>query len=296
MPHWSEGFIRTNHIKIHYYRTGGDKPVVVLNHGAGDDGLCFTRVAKQLEADYDLLLPDARGHGRSGSGRIDYSTQAHVEDLAGLIRSLHLGRLALGGHSMGANTALNLAATYPELVRGVFLEDPLLILPGEKFNPPPEQGERSTQGEEVGRMVARHMRRMARFMRIMKLLPGFIGECLARIASPTYPDDEIKPWVASRKRVSFDFLNALASAEMIPADPLEVVRKITVPVVLVIGDREKMSLVSQETAAEAARQNTLVKVVHLAGAGHDIRRMRFDGYMRAIKEFLKAVYPEAGNS
>jgi N-formylmaleamate deformylase len=263
--------------------------VVVLNHGAGDDGLCFTRVAKQLEADYDLILPDARGHGRSGSGRGEYSTRARVEDLAGLIQALQLRRLVVGGHSMGADAALSLAATYPELVRGVFLEDPPIILPGEKFTLPPEQGGRSIQGEQIGRM-------MARFMRLIKLLPAFLGEHLARRDSPAYPDDEIKPWVASKKRVSFDFLNSLASSQMLLDDPLAVVRKITVPVVLVIGDREKMSLVSQETAAEASRQNRLVKVVHLVGASHDIRRTRFDGYMGALKEFLEEMYPKAGKS
>jgi N-formylmaleamate deformylase len=294
MPHYIEGFVtdgfvRANNIKIHYYRTGGGKPVVVLNHGAGDDGLCFTRVAKQLEADYDLVLPDARGHGRSSSGRGDYSTSAHVEDLAGLIQTLQLGRVALGGHSMGADTAMSLAATHPELVRGVFLEDPPIILPGEKFNLPPEQGGQSIQGDEIGKM-------MARSMRLIKLLPAFIGERMARRTSPTYPDDEIKPWVASKKRLSFDFLNALASTEMLPADPLEMMRKIIVPVVLVIGDREKMSIVSQETAAEVARQNNLVKVVHLAGASHDIRRTRFNGYMGALKEFLEDMYPRAGRS
>jgi N-formylmaleamate deformylase len=285
MPHWTEGFIRANNIKIHYYRTGVGKPVVVLNHGAGDDGLCFMRVARELEVDYDLILPDARGHGRSGSGKGDYSTEARVEDLARLIRALNLDQPVVGGHSMGADTAMSLAATHPELVRGVFLEDPPIILPGEKFELPQEQGGGSIQGQEIGKM-------MARYMRMMKLLPAFIGERLARKASPTYPDDEIKPWINSKKRVSFDFLNSLASTEMMAADPLAVMRKISVPVVLVIGDREKMSIVSPETAAEATRQNNLVRVVHMAGASHDIRRTRFDGYMRALREFLEEMYTE----
>jgi pimeloyl-ACP methyl ester carboxylesterase len=50
MPKWSEGDVHVNGIKIHYYRTGGDKPSVVINHGAGDDGLCWMRIVKEIDA------------------------------------------------------------------------------------------------------------------------------------------------------------------------------------------------------------------------------------------------------
>ncbi len=36
-------------IHLHYTRTGGDKPAVVLAHGFSDDGLCWTPVAEILE-------------------------------------------------------------------------------------------------------------------------------------------------------------------------------------------------------------------------------------------------------
>ena len=133
MTTWSDGSVSANNIEIHYYRTGGSKPPVVINHGAGDDGLCFTRVVKELEQDYDMIMPDARGHGRSDTGKKDYSTQQHVEDLVGLIRALKLDRPVVGGHSMGAYTSMDLAAHYPDLTRGIFLEDPPIILPGQIF-------------------------------------------------------------------------------------------------------------------------------------------------------------------
>jgi hypothetical protein len=31
MSNWSDGYVNSNGIKIHYYRTGGDKPKVVFN-------------------------------------------------------------------------------------------------------------------------------------------------------------------------------------------------------------------------------------------------------------------------
>ena len=58
---WYEGDVGANGIRIHYARTGGDKPPVILAHGAGDDGLCWTRVAKELEATYDVVIPTVAG-------------------------------------------------------------------------------------------------------------------------------------------------------------------------------------------------------------------------------------------
>jgi N-formylmaleamate deformylase len=279
MSKWSEGYVNSNGLKIHYYRTGGDKPKVVFNHGAGDDGLCWTRVVEELEDDYDVIMVDARGHGKTSSGKGDYSTGQRVADLAGLIQTLHLDRPVVGGHSMGADTAMNFAAAHPEMTRGIFLEDPPIILPGEKFG----DGKQELKADDIGRM-------MARFMKMFKVLPKFIATRMAKKGSPTYPDNEIIPWVNSKKRVSFNFLNSLASMDMGIADPFEVFKNIPVPVLLIIGDKEKMSIVSTESAQRAANLNDKVKVVHLAGASHDIRRTRFDGYMPALQDFLKDIY------
>lgn len=275
----SDGYVIGNGIKIHYYRTGGDKPQVVINHGAGDDGLCWTRVAMELEKDYDVILPDARGHGKSASGKKDYSTKQRAADLAGLIQELKLEQPVVGGHSMGAEASMHLASNYPDLTRGIFLEDPPIILPGEKLG----SGDQSVRMEDVGKM-------MAKFMRMFKLMPKFIGLRLARKASPTYPDTEILPWINSKKRVSFDFLKSMATMGMDSSDPFEVFRRITVPILLFIGDREKMSIVSQETAQKVVQVNNKIQLVHLQGASHDIRRTRFDGYMPALKIFLEEIY------
>ncbi len=279
MPKWADGYVTANSIQIHYYRTGGDKPQVVINHGAGDDGLCWSRVAMELEQDYDLILPDARGHGKSASGKGEYCTFQQVADLVGIIPALKLDRPVIGGHSMGAQPCLHLAANYPDLTRGIFLEDPPIFLTGEKFG----GGEQTLKMEDVGKM-------MARYMRMFKLMPKFIGLRMARKASPTYPDIELLPWIDSKRRVSFDFLNSLPAMKMDSSEPLEIFRKITVPILLFIGDKEKMSIVSRETGQAIARCNDQIRLVHLVGASHDIRRTRFEGYLPALKEFLGEVF------
>lgn len=279
MSTWSDGYIHSNGLRIHYYRTGGNKPQIIFNHGSGDDGLCWTRIVKELERDYDVIMTDARGHGKSDIGKRDYSTRQRVTDLVGLIQTLKLDRPVVGGHSLGADTSMHLAANYPHLTRGIFLEDPPIILPGEKFG----SAEKAISVEEIGRV-------MARFMLVFKLMPHFIGAYMARKASPTYPEDEIIPWVNAKKRLSFDFLASMANLQMDLSAPFEVMRKINVPILLFIGDKEKMSIMSRDAAQKAAEANEKLRVVHLEGASHDIRRTRFDGYVSALKRLLTEIY------
>ena len=60
-PHWFEGIVTANGIQQHYYRTGGDKPSLMLLHGFSENGQCWSRVAKALEQDYDVIMVDAYG-------------------------------------------------------------------------------------------------------------------------------------------------------------------------------------------------------------------------------------------
>jgi len=173
---------------------------LVLNHGALDDGLCWTRVAKALAADCDLIMLDTRGHGLSESGQGDYTTACRAADVAGAIQALELDRPVVGGHSLGADASLHLAAQYPELTRGVFLEDPPIIMPGE-----PIFGGGMAENKNPIKM-------MITFMRIIRILPGFLNRPVARRLNPGYPDDENIPWVNSKKRCSMDFLTHMGDS------------------------------------------------------------------------------------
>ena len=57
--------VSANGVRLHVYRTGTDKPPLVFAHGITDNGLCFLPIAEQLAEDFEIVLYDARGHGRS---------------------------------------------------------------------------------------------------------------------------------------------------------------------------------------------------------------------------------------
>ena len=141
--------VLTNGINIHYYRTEKSAqtrpwPSLVLLHGITDSGLCWPRVVKALAPEYDMILPDARGHGLSDKPATGYAPQDHAADVAGLIRGLGLKRPILIGHSMGAGVSATVAALYPDLVSGVILEDPPWR-PGSDEGTPEEQAARAAE-------------------------------------------------------------------------------------------------------------------------------------------------------
>lgn len=56
---------KINGINIHYTRTGGKKPVLVLLHGLAANGECWKGLIPFLANDFDIIMPDSRGHGES---------------------------------------------------------------------------------------------------------------------------------------------------------------------------------------------------------------------------------------
>jgi pimeloyl-ACP methyl ester carboxylesterase len=67
MTTWSSEVCETNGISIHYLRTGGAKPPVVLLHGLRGSGARWTPLARALEGEFDVVMPDSRGHGDSSA-------------------------------------------------------------------------------------------------------------------------------------------------------------------------------------------------------------------------------------
>ena len=80
-------------VGIHYLRAEPDErddgPPVVLLHGAGMDGRLWAETARPLADEYRLVVPDLRGHGRTGgSDREDYSIPLFAEDVRALVDAL----------------------------------------------------------------------------------------------------------------------------------------------------------------------------------------------------------------
>src|SRR6187431_1093754 len=129
MAGWITGTCKANGIDIHYLRTGGNKPPVVLLHGLMTSGACWTPLARVLEEDFDVIMPDARGHGNSSAPDHGYQYDNLAADVIGLIDTLNLTPPVLLGHSMGGMTAAVVASRNPKRLKGLVLADPTFLTP-----------------------------------------------------------------------------------------------------------------------------------------------------------------------
>lgn len=128
----------------HYYEwikqtsDGSEKPVMVFIHGWAGSARYWQTTAKVLSEQFDCLLYDMRGFGRS-SGKpiiadsqllqqteesltqLTYELEEYVEDLAVLLDELQLQRVYINAHSMGASIATLFFNKYQQRVEKAIL-------------------------------------------------------------------------------------------------------------------------------------------------------------------------------
>ncbi len=278
MTDWTEGDVAVDGINIHYYRTGTrGKPPVVLLHGFTDSGLCWRRLATDLAADYDLVMPDAVGHGKSGGPERGFRTRA-VSDVVAVIESLGVDRPAVIGHSMGGSTAAGVAAAIPDRVRAAILEDP---------------GWRDATAPPVAsaRGLALGSPEWAAWNRSYKELTPEARHARAAEERAQWPAEDIPDWAEAKAQFNL----AVLDHQDEPRPPWrEVVAKITCPVLLVTADVARGAIITPEQADEAMGLLRAGRVAHIPGAGHNIRREQYEPFRAAVAAFL-AETMEQGN-
>lgn len=260
---WTDGWALANGIRIHYWRAPAPgKPAMVLAHGYSDDGRCWTALARELEGRYDLIMPDARGHGLSDPPQKGDPADAQVEDLAGLIQELDLDKPILMGHSMGASTAAWLAARHPDLISAVILEDPGLLP--------------RNRGGGAGGDPEQRRREM------LEVNNATFDETVARCMKNT-PDwglEECRLWAPSK--LLHHPNNAYRSFGGRPA-MAELFQKIKLPTLILKADAPPDVRKRNEAVAKNLAHG---KIVHIDGAGHNVRREQKHRLLVALNEFL----------
>lgn len=269
MVDYQKNFIEIDGVKLHYYRTGSGDQTLVLLHGASDNGMCWKPTADLLAEEYDVVMPDAQGHGLSDRLGPDVKVTDQSHQAAGLIRELGIKNPVLMGHSMGGTCATNVAALYPELPKAIILEDPGWMTPGEA---PPNRREGASD-----------MRARAEQFQTMTI-EELIEQCHRE--SPLWSYEELVPWAESKKQ--FD-TNLFSSFNIGGLPWTEMVPKIKCPALLITAET---GIVSDDAVAKAMEIWTAdrpLSHVKVMGVGHNIRRENFQIFYNSVREFLKGL-------
>ena len=122
MPYFSR-----DGLAFHYRDQGAGLPFV-FQHGLGGDATQTFGLFKP-PAGVRLLTLECRGHGETrplgDPGKLSYAALA--DDVYALLDYLQLPQVILGGISMGAGIALNLALRFPQRIRGLVLSRPAAL-------------------------------------------------------------------------------------------------------------------------------------------------------------------------
>lgn len=116
------GYLTTSGASIYYERYGSGTPLLIL-HGNSQSLTVFHPFLRAFLPDFQVILMDSRGHGRSRlSAPIQlsrFSTEDMADDVIALLDHLRLPAVHLLGFSDGANIGLEIACKYPARLRSL---------------------------------------------------------------------------------------------------------------------------------------------------------------------------------
>ncbi|MBD2297054.1 alpha/beta fold hydrolase [Nostoc sp. FACHB-190] len=287
----------------HYYEwvkqssAAVNKPVMVFVHGWAGSARYWKSTAEALSDQFDCLLYDMRGFGRSGGKptlvpasesvansvssqetsaaiqELTYELEEYADDLAVLLDKLHLGRVYINAHSMGASVATLFFNRYPHKVeRGILTCSGIFEYDEKAF----------TAFHKFGGYV-------------VKFRPKWLGKIpfvdrmfMARFLHRSIPK-------AERQAFLQDFLDAdydaalgtiftsvsKAQSELMPQE----FAKLTVPTLLIAGEYDQ--IIPAAMGKQAAAMNDQVEFVLITDTAHFPMLEDAPTYLQRVREFLQ---------
>lgn len=257
-----------------FVETHGEGPLLLLLHGFGGSARNFRAQARALRDTWRVVLPDLRGHARSprAAGVDSCTSERLVADVVRVLDREGAGNAVVGGLSMGAALALEVALAHPRRVRGLVLASFPAAGPGglgaiaTRFAQALEQDGLEAAGAEfVWGPKSGFDRRAAAFVR-----QGFLEHDARSLAA-----------------ILRGFLARLPSLDARASD----LAALVAPTLVVAGELDAISL------APSRRLATLLPHAKLAivpGAGHVVNLAAPAAFGAALAGFLASLSVERG--
>ena len=247
---------------------GADTPStpLVLVHGHPFDRTMWAPQLDTFSATRRVIAPDLRGYGASPVVPGVTPLSAFAEDIEALLDDLKVDTFVLAGLSMGGQIAMECYARFPDRIRGLVLADTF---------PAAETAEgKRARGAMADRLLREGMR-------------GYADEVLEKMVAP-YADAQVKAHV-HRMMTSTPPEGAAAALRGRAERPdyRDLLTRVTVPALVVVGADDAYTPVSDAETMHAALPDSTLRVIE--GAAHMPNLERAGEFNEALGAFLARV-------
>lgn len=277
MPMPQDHSVKARGLTFHYTEWGAaSQPPMLCLHGATQTAHSWDDVAPELSASYRVLCLDQRGHGDSDwAPDGDYSRETQAADIDALTDVLGLSRFVLIGLSMGGINAMTFTARHPAKVKALVIVD---VSP------------------EIQASGVEHIRTFVQAADELDSFEAFVER--AHQFNPRRSLENIRSRLSYNLKQlpsgkwTWKYDKALRSLEGgFQGNPLanlwEDVRTIGCPTLIIKGGES--DILSSDSAAKLQANIPNSRLAVVAGAGHSVMGDNPDGFVAAVREFLKGV-------
>jgi pimeloyl-ACP methyl ester carboxylesterase len=264
----------------HYYEWIGDphrnRPTMVFVHGWAGSARYWRTTAESLANDFNCLLYDLRGFGRSSLPQdlplASYELEEYAEDLAVLLETLGIERAYINAHSMGASVAVLFLNLYPEKVKKAILNCNGIFEYDEKA---------FAAFYQFGGYVVKF--RYNWFLKVpfseRMFMARFLHRPIARLEQRAFLED----FLQADYEAALQTIYACVSQKAVDVMPQEFAR-LQVPTLLIAGEKDK--IIPAELGRKAAALNKKIEYYEIPKTGHFPMLEDASTYLQRVREFL----------
>lgn len=262
---------------FHYSVLGSDHlPRVVFIHGLMAFSANWRKIASRLQNDYQCLIYDQRGHGRSFKPATGYSPEVFAEDLNKITDELGWDHFHLVGHSMGGRNAIVFADLYPHKVKTLTIEDM-----GPEIDPQADQYFQKMLSavptpfqskDEVKAFFATEFKNRFQSKEAIDVLSLFLQ------ANIEETDDHLFDWRFSKEAI----LQIVKEGHI--KDRWAEIQRFTMPTLLIRG--EFSHVLSKMVYEKMLDSNSHIQGVEIKQTGHWIHFDKYEEFLVILREFL----------
>ncbi|MEU7112967.1 alpha/beta hydrolase [Streptomyces sp. NPDC046182] len=256
--------VRVGGVDVAYTRKGRG-PLVVLAHGAGLDGRMWQPQVEALTDEFTVVAWDEPGAGRSGAVPSSFGLEDFARALAAVIEDVGLGPAQVAGLSWGGTVVLELYRWRPDLVRSLLMVD---TYAGWKGSLPPEEVAARVEGAQRMLAVSRE--------EFDPTLPGLYA---------AGPPESFTVLLDAMSRDVRPETMALQLSLMSEADETDLLPRITVPTLLLWGERDARSPLEVAYAFQDAIPHA--ELVTIPEVGHMSNLEAPEAFTAAVRAFCR---------